>query len=279
MESAFTGWYAEKAKEWAISNSEMARSFNLPSWSNRAIYPKGREDEEILLLERTLPEDVFMERFAGIPCPLSQLVTKEFRNEVHIGSYPFNPELPVELAIDPGYSGAYAVLAVQWAGEQGFVVDEIYLQGLITEEIIQLCQNKIWWKNVQGGVIDIAARQHQAMPAPIEIWQSLAHLRLRSGKVEVEAGIERLRSFLKVNPLTNKPMLLINNVCKGLISECGGGKSPVQNGGAWLRDKNTGKPLSRNNHSTSALIYLLVDHFGYTKRSNTFKVSNYSPFS
>lgn len=272
-------YYAEKAKEWQTVNPEKARSFSLPSWSNKYNYPGGYDDPRIQFYKRTLPDDVFLERFAGEPCPISDLVVKEFRNEIHVGDYPFKIDLPAELAVDPGYGGAYAVEVVQWLGEAGYVVDEVYLQGYITEEIIQVVQTKPWFKNVQGGAIDIAAKQHQAMPAPIEVWQKLTRLPLKAQKVEEEGGIERLRSFLKVDPIVGKPKLFINQTCKGIISEMGGGRSPVPGGGAWLRDKNTNRPLKKNNHAAKALIYLLVNNYGYiTVETAPVGSTNYSPF-
>ena len=115
MEASAT-FYAEKHREWSISNNEDAKSFSLPTWSNLAKFPGGRQDPEILRQEAMLPEDVFMERFGGVPCPLSNIVVRGFSNDVHVGNYPYDPVLPVELAIDPGYAGAYAVEAVQIRG-------------------------------------------------------------------------------------------------------------------------------------------------------------------
>ena len=58
----------------------------------------------------------------------------------------------------------------------------------------------------------------------------------------------------------------VNFTCAGLISECGGGRSPVFGGGSWVRDENTGKLIDRNNHSIKALGYFLSLRFGYAIR-------------
>lgn len=277
------GYYANKYKEWQAPNAERAKSFSLPSWSNRAIYPGGREDPEVLYQERNLPEDVFMERFAGKPCPLSNYIIPEFRNEIHTGKYVFDPDLDVEVAIDPGYGGAYAVEVMQWRGDTVFIIDEIYLQGYITQDIIEVVQTKPWFKNLRGGVIDIAAKAHQtsAVEPDVDIWRKATRLNLRMNKVDEEPGITRLRSFLKPHPVTKQPQLYIDHSCKGIISECGGGRSPVDGGGAWLRDKNTGKPLKKNNHACKAIYYLLVDRFGYMtiKRQKVGVVQSLNPFA
>lgn len=276
------GYFPEKYKEWQAPNAEGGRSFSMPSWSNLAVYPLGRVDPEILRQEVILPDDKFMERFGGLPCPLSNYVIPDFRNEIHVGNFPFDPELDVEIAVDPGWAGAYAVLATQWRGDVCYVVDEIYLQGYITQDIIEIAQKKLWYKKMRSGVIDIAAKQHQAMPAPIDVWRKLTGIGLRCNKIEEEAGIDRLRTFMKPHPVTKQPQLYIHHTCKGLISEFGGGRPPdgIINGGAWLRDRNTGKPLEKNNHACKSLYYLLIDKYGYVtvKRANYGRVTSLSPF-
>ncbi len=262
------GWYPELYTRWSGANEEDAKSFSLPSWSNKLIYPGGREDPEILRLEAQTPHDTFMERYAGVPCPPSGLIMSEFSNKIHVGEYEFDPNLPIELAVDPGYSGAHAVEVIQSKGDAVYLIDEIYLQGYVTEEIIDICRQKKWWGKVAGGAIDIAGRQHQAMQAPVEVWQNKAGIYLQSRQVDVNGGIDLLRSFLLVNPVTNKPKIFINTSCKGFIAECGGGKSPVFGGGPWLRDLNTGKPKPMNDHACKAVIYWLVSRFGYSPREN-----------
>jgi hypothetical protein len=290
------GWYADMYTLWQSSNNDDAKSFSLPSWANDAIYKqcphpvipdsdkcpvcglpliitsngeKFYVDEEIYKLWTGSPYDMANERYAGVPCKPSGLIMSEFSNVIHVGDYSYDPEIPVEIAVDPGYGfpGAYAVVVVQVKEGAIYLVDEIYLQGYVTEDIITICKQKEWWGKLQGGAIDIAGRQHQAMPAPVEVWQNIGGLYLNSRKVDVEGGIDVLRTFLTVNPVTNRPKLFVNHTCRGFIAECGGGKSPVFGGGSWLRDVNTGKIIDRNNHSTKAVTYWLVNRYGYTPRT------------
>jgi len=262
------GWYPEYFTRWQSYNTEEARSFSLPTWSNLVSFPGGRQDPEILKLEEQTTSERFQERYGGVPCPPSGLVIKEFSNKIHVGAYRFDKELPIRIAVDPGYAGAHVVMAIQEWGEQIALVDEIYLQGYVTEEMISICKQRPWWSNVTGGAIDFAGKQHQAMPAPIEIWLRKAGIHLQNMKVNIEDGIDVLRTYLKPNPVTGKPIILVNSACKGFISECAGGKSPVDDGGPWLRDKNTNQVIDKNNHATKAVIYYLVNKFGYAGRSN-----------
>jgi hypothetical protein len=257
------GWYADMFTRWQGANDEDAKSYSLPSWDNPVVYPGGRNDPEILRLEAQTPKDIFMERYAGVPCKPSGLIVSEFTNALHVGEYPLDPEFPVELAVDPGYAGAHVVEVCQWKSDELYIIDEIYLQGYVTEDIITICKQKPWWGYVKGGSIDIAGKQHQAMQAPIEVWQNHG-LNLTCQKVEVSGGIDLLRTFMKVNPLNNRVKLHADYKCKGFISECGGGKSPLYGGGPWLRDMNTGKEIDKNNHACKSIIYLLVNRFGYS---------------
>jgi len=265
------GWWVEKIKQWSISNTDGGRSFILPSWTNTILYPGGREDPEIKRLENENSHEWFMERMGGEPCPPSGLVFKDFRMELHVGEYPFDPNLPSYPLIDPGYAGAYAVETVQKKDNRLYVVDEVFKQGLVTEEVIDICKGKPWWPSVSYGVVDIAAKQHQAQESVKETWQKAAGKYLTSQKVGINEGIERLKAFLKPDPIMGQPKILIDYRCQGLISEFGGCLNPETKQIApycWKTDR-TGvvvgtTPEDKNNHAIKAVIYGLVDLFGYS---------------
>ena len=253
---------------------EYGQSFNLPSWSNTYVFPGGRDDPEIKHQEEILPKDLFLERFAAVPCKPSGVVIREFSNQIHVGDYPYNPNLPVEIAVDPGYGpgSAHVVEAVQFIGDQIVLVDEIYLEGKTTEVMIEILKQRPWGGNVSRGAIDIYAKQHHATSAPIEIWRD-ADILLKSERIMEEDGIDMLRTYLKVSQETGKAKIAVNHKCKGFIAECGGGmdlqfKELIQGIGPWLRDKDTGKTIDRNNHATKAMIYYLVNKFGWVGRKS-----------
>ena len=284
-------WYTDLFWEWQGANEFNAKSYAIPTWSNSYAFPGGRTDPIILQYERTMPADMFQEKFAAIPVKPSGLIMREFDNNVHVIKPFFNPDVPVELAIDPGYNGAYAVEAIQIIESIPYFIDEVYLQGYVTQDVISVCSQRPWWNNVTGGVVDIAAKQHQAMPAVAEIWrdgikdekgdQIINGVNLRSQHVEVEEGIRAFRRLLhvdptKYNPQTGKqgcPGMFVTTNCPGMIAECGGGKSPIHGGGAWMRDINTGKIIDRNNHAIKAGAYWAVDKYGYSLGFRKQKVS------
>ena len=268
-----SGWLPEKFKQWQTENEDGGRSFSLPTHTNTVIYPGGENDPEILRLKAIYPENRFMERFMGVPCPPTGAVFPDFRATHHIRSAAeFTPELPVEIWIDPGYN-VYSVLAVQFRGEgRVSVIDELYLRGLTTEEIISLCTRKPWWKRVEGGVIDVAAKQHHAQRSVLEIWYNKAGITLRTVRVGIEDGIDRLHTFLRPNPLTGVPDLMVHPRCRGLISEFGAGVPPLEGGGVYRYKTDeagvsaSDKPIDAHNHSIKALTYGLYFTFGAVSR-------------
>jgi len=258
-----TGWQAQLWRRWQGANEEGGESFSLPTWSNTVVFPGGRDDPEIKALEAVYTKRDFLRKFGAQPQPPETLVFPEFDVATHVREFvEFDPSWPVEVWVDPGYGeSAYAVLAVQVMGQVVFVIDEIHEHGMTGEEIVEMAMNRPWWSNVEGGVIDFAGRQHHANTSQIEIWQAKAGIYLRSQPVPEEAGRERLRSFLRKDPLTGAPRIFFSPKCTKTIQEF----AKYQ----WRRrpeERVAGeKPINQHNDAIKALTYGLVDRFGYVE--------------
>ena len=264
------GWYPQMFTAWASGADKDARAFSLPSYTNMHLYPGGVNDPEIQRLKEVSSDDFFMERIEGKPSPPKGLVFPEFRPDAHISEVEYEQGDPVHLWMDPGYAGAYAVIAVQVRGEQICIVDEIYEQGLVTEDIITIAQTRDWWKDVKFGVIDIAGTQHQAMAAPAEVWLERTGLYLSSQKIRINEGTERLKGWLKIDPKTHAPRIVFNPKCAGILSEFGSAPNPFDGqtkAYRWKTDREGNIvgdiPEDKYNHSVKAVIYGLIDRFGY----------------
>ncbi len=265
-------WYTDLWESWQSANMDGGRSFSVPTWANWAIYPGGRQDPEIKALEATFPPDVFMERFGAVPCPPATLVFREFSHVPHVKACLFNPGLPVQVWVDPGYAHAYAVLAVQiddmeygTAGRTMKVVkgiDEVYERGITAQDIIMQCKERNWWRRVKGGVIDVAGRAHPGMESHVEIWRKAAGIYLRSEKVPIPDGILRHRTFLR-DPETGLPRLFHDPKCRGTIAEYGMYKYQT------VKENRPQKELPQdvNNDAMKAIAYGLVGNFGFCKPS------------
>ena len=268
------GWYPQLFLAWQ-HGTDVEKAYSLPSYTNIYFYPGGEDDPEIKRLEKDSSDDFFKERIMGIPSPPRGLVFHEFRADYHVREIEYVPDEPVHLWIDPGYAGGYAVEVVQIIDDQICVVDEIYEKSLITEEIVDMAMDKPWWKDVRFGVIDVAGYQHQAMSAPAEVWLDKAGLYMASQKVKINDGTERLKSMLKVDPKHHRPKMVINPKCKGVLSEFGAAPNPFDGQTRvykWKTDRDGNivgnQPEDKYNHGIKALIYGLIDRFGYSHIEN-----------
>lgn len=254
-----TGWYAQKYEEYQAPNEDEGASFSIPSWSNTVVYPGGEEDPQILKLKAQYPKLDFLRFIGAEPQPPATLVYPEFRYSIHVREeVQFNEEEPVWLAIDPGYRGAYAVLAVQFIGAYVHVIDEVYRRakehghGALGTAMIEECQGRPWWGNVVDGVIDVAGTQHHAARSQAEVWAAKAELHLKWERVAEDAGIRRLRTFLW-DPATGKPLLFLSPKCTYTAKEFSRWQYPGIVEGKPISEK----PIDRYNHALKALIYLL----------------------
>ena len=264
------GWYPQLFSSWQLG-FEDEQSFSLPSYSNKYLYPDGIDDPEIAKLKAQSSDDFFMERIRGIPSPPTGLVFGEFRTDIHVNEEAqWVPGEDVYLWMDPGYAGAYAVLAVQEINGQMCVFDEVYEQGLTTDDIIDVVTNRPWWQDVHSGTIDIAGYQHQAMSAPAELWMDRTGIYLDAQKIRINEGTERLKGFLKPDPVTNVPKIVFSPNCRGVLSEFGAVPSPFDGqtrAYRWKTDREGNivgeTPEDKNNHAVKAAIYGIVSRFGF----------------
>lgn len=262
---------------WQGPNKEDGKSFALPSWTNTALYPGGREDQLLKKIEATMSPDLFNERMGGVPCPPSGRIFHEFRNNLHVLDKPFDAEKDVEIFVDPGYSaGWYAVEVGQWTGDYLHLIDEVYEKFKTSEQMISICRMRPWWKKLSGGSIDIAGTSHKPDIPASDIWKKSSGIHLKAQKVPIAAGIERMRTYLIPDPITHTPHLTIHPVCRGIISEFGGcphpdtGRSEVYQ---YETDRN-GTVIGvkdSNNHGIKAVTYGVICKFGYTRPQGQIK--------
>ena len=270
------GYYPQLLEAWASGYGD-EQSFELPSWTNLHYYPGGRNDPEILRLERESSDEYFMERIAGKRVPPKGLVIKEFRADLHVRDIQWDPEYPVYMCEDPGYGAesAHSLIMYQYIDHQIRVFDEIYERGMITEEMIRVAQRRPWWNGKKQLVCDPHYKdQHHAQHSVSETWRrSDAEIwpedneRIPSGP-----GIERFKGYFKPDPISGEPGIVISSTnCPGLISELGAGLDPFDKKSfhpwKWQEDRMGQavglEPIDKYNHSSKALIYSIVFNFGF----------------
>jgi hypothetical protein len=175
---------------------------------------------------------------------------------------------PLEMWIDPGYRGAFAVLIRQRHPQGIMVIDEIYVRGETAVQVCTRLKQKWYWPYIKTGVIDVAGNQHQGMPSVTETIYKETGIWCRSQVVLVHEGIERVRVFLK-DPKTKRPRVWFSPACYWLADEMEQGyryhedRSPADDP-LRSEDPRASKeePIEKRNHACAALAYGLMDNFG-----------------
>lgn len=260
-------WYAQKYREWQGYNEADAVSYSIPSWSNLSKFPGGRDDPKIKRMEAELSESKFLERCAAVPLKPSGLVFPDFEYSTHVRDLKVHPDVPVGLAVDPGYGGAYAVLFVQKIGFFYHVLSEVYERRATGRNVIALVKEHPLWGDVDHMVIDIAANQHHADDSQIEIWGELCpDLEIYANKVGILDGIEIISARLKVDDVIQAPLLQFSPDFCAEIDYDGGSLGTFAELESYMwgnRKPQAGerrKPIDANNHALKALGYYIA-HF------------------
>lgn len=272
-------WFADVINRLQQPNELGAQVIIMPTWENHLDYPGGRDDPKIKRLEGELTPELFMERLGGKPSPLDSLVFKEFSFLTHVFEWvQYDDKLPIELWIDPGYSGShYAVLFTQQHPRSYtrqfksdlpevsltdvFVIGDLYLDHAIHEEVIRLMQVEqpyaTWYNHVMSAIGDVAMFTHPlAGQAPDEVWKAKTdgRIQIRGKYLLIQDGIDRHHTFLK-DPSSQSPRIFFHPNCKGLIEYS-----------RWKRkevgENIYGAPEAQNCDTLKAINYGLVYNFG-----------------
>lgn len=257
-------WMEEYWRKWARwPNYDNGKSFTVPSWVNRVIYPGGKHDPEIALLRRRCVDfNEFLRRVVGVPSVESNVIMADVWNQrEHVVPLeyirrddPTGTLVPVYIAVDPGHSdGTYVVLAIQVIDDTIRVIDEIALTGETHDGVIRHCIPKPWWPAVTRGACDpYAGGSHVfGAPSPQRVWWQEARVYLElPERLHVEEQIMTIKSYLR-DPLSGKPRIVVDPKCERLIYEMS----------HWRRKKTRdgqGKPSRGNCDAIKALAAFLI---------------------
>lgn len=268
------GWYPGVIKAWGYGDAEH-RGYRLPTPSNWHLYPGGEHDPEIERMKRESPDEYFLERIMGIASPPKGLVFPEVRPDVHVRGLEYDPTLPVYIWDDPGYGHAHAIEVAQIMGREGArpqvrIFDEIYKRGVITADMIDICKERLWWKNPAVKlVIDPHYKdQHPGQKSIADIWRAAGLICADNRRMRVTEGTERMKFALKMDNF-GEPGLVIDPKCVGILSELGVCPNPFDGQTRvyqWKMDREGNvlgeEPEDRYNDGVKAVIYGLVEEFG-----------------
>jgi hypothetical protein len=107
-------------------------SWQFPSWANHVIYPGGRQDPEILRLERTLSSDEFEQEIGANFSSFVGKIYGEFDEKLHCRNIEFNPALPNYIAFDWGFTNPLAAVEFQVDADDNIYVWRVHYKAWMT---------------------------------------------------------------------------------------------------------------------------------------------------
>jgi hypothetical protein len=232
------------------------KSWQLPSWTNTAVFPGGRNDPEILEAEDDLTKDEFDRQYGGQFVLRHGRVMKEWDDDIHVRSIEYNYDWPLYAAVDFGYTNDWVWLWIQEdpLNHRVYVIGEHRYKLRDSEDIArnEILHNPLTQK-LQAIYVDPAApddasilRRHLKVPT-----------RSNTGG-ELKLRLQLIRSALKPRPEhlpdghpEKLPGLIVDESCKELIWE-------MREGYRWPENRSdthnsSELPQDVNNHGPEAL--------------------------
>lgn len=209
------------------------------------------------------------------------MIYSEFDRSIHVVA-PFDiPEGWTRLiGHDHGFTNA-AASVFGAVDEDGNIViyDEHYVRETLIEDICKKGINlKVGKDKISGMYIDPStkAKRNQAGGLAYSDFSTYLdnlpkHVPLILANNDVSSGIDRVKSFLRINPKTKKPRLTIFDTCHNLLEEIGEYRwaelSASQEGSKNQKEE----PRKYNDHAMDALRYLVISRPDPSKASDRSK--------
>lgn len=89
------------------------KSWRMPSWTNNIVFPGGRNDPEILEAEEDLTKEEFDRQYGAKFVDRVGRVMADWDDEVHLGDLGYNPDWPLYIGLDYGYTNPFVILWIQ----------------------------------------------------------------------------------------------------------------------------------------------------------------------
>src|SRR6266705_1521722 len=125
-----------------------------PSWYNRVVYPGGRSDPEIKLLEKTMDAEWFKQEIGADFASFAGKIFPEWDESVHVRAHKFRPEWKNYIAFDWGYANPLAAVEFQVSPTDQIFVWRVYYKKYKT--IPDVAGELLEQTNTNGYHLDLA---------------------------------------------------------------------------------------------------------------------------
>lgn len=203
------------------------QSWRFPSWENTAVFPLGREDPEIKLIEQSTSPEWFMQEIGADFSSFVGKIYSEFDESVNVRSCKFHPEWPNYIGMDFGFVNAFA--AVEFQVDP---MDNIYIWREHYKSYEQLEWHLMTMRNreqPEGYHIDLTFGDAADPEAVSVVNQKFAPcMALPESKTNWRQGVDCVKTFLKMRDIgledeygapIMRPKLFIDASCTNTIRE------------------------------------------------------------
>jgi hypothetical protein len=232
------------------------KSWKMPSWTNTIVFPGGRQDPEILEAESDLTDDEFNRQYGAEFTDKTGVVLKEYDEDIHVGDYPFNPQWPLYMALDYGFTNPFVVLFIQEgpAGEI-VVVRERRFTGIDTPEVASTLIEE------EADLIRHAIMIYPDPAEPDDTYTMVERLRIQANystggskknrRTMIRQALKERNKHLDPNHPLRRPRLRIDRSCASLRWEMREGWRWPERRSEVTSDKE--EPMDKDDHGPEAL--------------------------
>lgn len=237
-------------------------SWRFPSWENPIVYPGGRQDPEILLLESTTAPEWFLQEIGADFASFVGKIYAEFDETTHVKKVEYNPALPNYISFDFGYVNPMAAVEFQISPQDEILVwREHYKTYTRLSEFLGQMKDK---PQPPGYKIDCCFGDAADPEAIASIntfgWPCIGE---PEAKKNWREGIDCVKGFLRMRPdgeldefgtPKESPGLYVDNSCVNTIKEFNTYRAPDTSAGPLTREKAD----RQDDHAMDALRYGLM---------------------
>jgi hypothetical protein len=249
------------------------QSWQFPSWDNPAIYPDGREDAEIKLIESTTILPWFLQEIAAEFSAFVGKIYEAFKETTHVRKHTFNPDWPNYIAFDWGFTNPLAAIEFQispW--DTIYIWREHYRSYLNLGAHLAILKQR---ENPPGYHLDLAFGDSADPGAAIEVSQQLvpcyalpeAKSGTQKGKAESgwREGVTLVNEFLKPVQIgeldeygtpKEEPRLFVDHSCVNTIREFNNYRAPSSVGRVLRNPREDAQKY--DDHALDAIRYALM---------------------
>jgi hypothetical protein len=264
-------------------------SWRFPSWTNPYVFPKGRRDPEILLVERTAAKTWFDQEYGADFTAFVGKIYGLFDETVHVKKHVFNPAWRNYIAFDWGYTNPMAAVEFQVSPQ-----DTVHVWRSWYKSYLRVEEFLAWMRttpNPEGYHLDLcfgdAADPGATQEVSEKFCMCISDPRAKSGTVQEKGGktqsgwregVDLVNAFLQVRTASDfvdmtemtstldlsyaesleAPALFVDPSCRDLIREFNNYRAPDK-GREDTNIREAAQPF--DDHALDALRYGLMHVF------------------